>query len=299
MSVVRWLATAREVDFGTSRTWCGAALSFALFALVLAAGGALSQSGGCARCGNAAVVPEATAPPTIVEPRRMKRVALRFDLRFERPKWREFGGGSYLVCVRACDGSFFPVSYPGGNPSDLHEVCQSLCPNATVALYSFPFGGVIDEAVSANGEPYANLPNAHKFEQTFDASCSCRAPGQSWAEALAAAEAKYGHHPHDVLVTEEQSKRLSRPRQDLNAKPAAAELAQASAGSVEPATSLDINDADTGLRAAAATMSRATSGIKYDEGRSGADYGLHQGQTVDEAGPDGRTRRVRILPPAF
>jgi hypothetical protein len=61
MSVVRWLATAREVDFGTSRTWCGAALSFALFALVLAAGGALSQSGGCARCGNAAVVPEATA----------------------------------------------------------------------------------------------------------------------------------------------------------------------------------------------------------------------------------------------
>jgi hypothetical protein len=76
-------------------------------------------------------------------------------------------------------------------------------------------------------------------------------------------------------------------------------LAQASAGSVEPATSLDINDIDTGLRAAAATMSRATAGIKYDEGRSGADYGLHQGQTVDEAGPDGRTRRVRILPPAF
>jgi hypothetical protein len=141
----------------------------------------------------------------------MKRVALRFDLRSERPKWGEFGGGSYVVCVRACDGSFFPVSDPGGNPSDLHEVCQSLCPNATVALYSFPFGGVIDEAVSANGELYVNSPNAHKFEQTFDASCSCRAPGQSWAEAVAAAEAKYGHHPHDVLVTEEQSKRLVAP----------------------------------------------------------------------------------------
>jgi hypothetical protein len=52
-------------------------------------------------------------------------------------------------------------------------------------------------------------------------------------------------------------------------------------------------------RYAAATMSRATSGIKYDEGRSGANYGLNQGQTVDETGPDGRTRRVRILPPAF
>jgi hypothetical protein len=300
MSLIRWLASqvaaARGVDFRTSRTWCNAALSLALFAL-LGAGDALSQSGGCARCGNAPA--EAAARPTTVGPRRIQRVALRLDLRSERPKWGEFGGGSYVVCVRACDGSFFPVSGPGGNPSVLHDVCQSLCPNATVALYSFPFGGVIDEAVSANGEPYSNLPSAHKFEQTFDASCSCRAPGQSWAEALAVAEAKYGHHPHDVLVTEEQSKRLSRPRQDLNAEPAAAELAQASAGSVEPATSLDINDADTGLRAAAATVSRATSGIKYDEGRSGADYGLHQGQTVDEAGPDGRTRRVRILPPAF
>ena len=62
----------------------------------------------------------------------------------------------------------------------------------------------------------------------------------------------------------------------------------AGAGSVEPAASLDINDVDTGLRAAPAAMSRATSGIKYDEGRSGANYGLHQGQTVDETGPDGR-----------
>jgi hypothetical protein len=267
-----------------------------MFALALAAGNALSQSGGCARCGTATIAPKATTPQRPAEPRRIKRVALRFDLRAEHPKWF---GGSYVVCVRACDGSFFPVSNFGGNASDLQEVCQLLCPNATVALYSFPLGGVIDEAVSVNGEPYASLPNAHKFEQTFDASCSCRAPGQSWAEALAAAEAKYGR-PHDLLVTEEQSKRLSRPREDPNAKPAAPKLAQAGATAlVEPPASLNIDDVDTGLRAAAATMSRAASGIKYDAGPSGANYGLHQGRTVDETGPDGRTRRVRILSPAF
>jgi hypothetical protein len=226
----------------------------------------------------------------------MNRFARGFDLRSERPR---SGAGSY-VCVRACDGSFFPVSYFGGNSSDLQEVCQSLCPNAAVALYSLPFGQPIDEAVSAKGEPYANLPSAHKFEQTFDASCSCRAPGQSWAEALAAAETKYGHHPHDVLVTEEQSKRLSRPREEPNAIPAAPQPTDASAvASVEPTDSLDVNDVDTGLRAAASTMSRATSGINYDEGSIGASYGLQQGKTVDEAGPDGQTRRVRILPPAF
>jgi Protein of unknown function (DUF2865) len=294
------VASAHGAGFRTSRTWWAAALSFAMFALALAAGDALSQSGGCARCGSAPVAPVASVaatPHKAAEPRRLNRVALGFDLRVERPKWAI---GSYVVCVRTCDGSFFPVSYFGGNPSDLQEVCQSLRPHATVALYSFPFGGVIDEAVSANGERYADLPNAHKFEQTLDARCSCRAPGQSWAQALAAAEAKYGHHRHDVLVTEEESKRLSRPRQDPNAKPAAPVSRQADAvASVEPGASLDINDVDTGLTAAAATMSRVTSGIEFDEGPSAANYGLHQGQTVGETGPDGRIRRVRILPPAF
>ena len=232
----------------------------------------------------------------------MKRVALRFDLRSERPKRGAFGG-SYVVCVRACDGSFFPVSYFGGTALEVQEICQSLCPNATVALYSLPFGGTIDEAVSINGEPYANLSNAHKFEQTFDASCSCRAPGQSWAEALAAAEAKYGHHPHDTIVTEEQSLRMSRPLQDPNETPAVPQSAQGgattAAESVEAADNLDINGVDTGLKAAAAAMSRATSGIQYEGAQSGANYGLYQGQTVDETGPDGRSRRVRILPTAF
>ena len=307
MSVVRrrlasQVAAGRVVEFRTSLTWRGPALSFALFALALAAGDALSQNGGCARCASVPVAPEAAASRRTPEPRRMKRVALRFDLRSERPKRGAFGG-SYVVCVRACDGSFFPVSHFGGNPSDVQEICQSLCPNATVALYSLPFGGTIDEAVSVNGEPYANLPNAHKFEQTFDASCSCRAPGQSWAEALAAAEAKYGHHPHDIIVTEEQSLRMSRPLQDPNETPAVPQSAQGGATTaaelVEPADNLDINGVDTGLKAAAAAMSRATSGIQYEDAQSGANYGLHQGQTVDETGPDGRTRRVRILPPAF
>src|SRR5271166_5694863 len=42
--------------------------------------------------------------------------------------------GSYAVCVKTCDGSFFPVSYSGaGSRADsLEDVCRSLCPNADV-----------------------------------------------------------------------------------------------------------------------------------------------------------------------
>ena len=134
----------------------------------------------------------------------------------------EAHAGSYAVCVRTCDGSFFPVSYSGaGSRADsLEEVCRALCPNADVALYSFPFGGTIEEAESASGEPYANLPNAGKFEQSNDPSCSCRRKGESWAEALADAEARYGHEKHDIIVTPEKSAEMSRPIIDPKAKPA-------------------------------------------------------------------------------
>src|SRR5277367_5166830 len=126
--------------------------------------------------------------------------------------------GSYAVCVRTCDGSFFPVSYSGaGSRADsLEEVCRALCPNADVALYSFPFGGTVDEAASASVEAYANLPNAGKFEKTFDPSCSCRRRGQSWADALANAEVKLGRdYKTDIIVTPEKSAELSRPKPDL------------------------------------------------------------------------------------
>jgi hypothetical protein len=80
MSVVRrrlasQVAAGRAVDFRTSLTWRGAALSSALFALALAAGDAPSQSAGCARCASVPVAPEAAAPQRTAEPRRMKRVA--------------------------------------------------------------------------------------------------------------------------------------------------------------------------------------------------------------------------------
>ena len=73
---------------------------------------------------------------------------------------------SYVVRVRGCDGSFFPVSYFGGTALEVQEICQSLCPSATVAPYSLPFGGTIDEAVSINGEPYANCQR-NKLARTF------------------------------------------------------------------------------------------------------------------------------------
>ncbi len=218
--------------------------------------------------------------------------------------------GSYAVCVRTCDGSFFPVSYSGaGSRADsLEEVCRSLCPNADVALYSFPFGGTINEAVSSStGEPYVNSPNALKYLQSYDSTCSCRRKGQSWADALAGAEAKYGHESRDILVTPEKSAEMARAIVDpkKSGADAKAKVAKASAKTTvqtvdtPPPPGLDANGADTKLSAAAATISHEASGIGGGDAQGGASYGQNQGQTVEEIGPEGVTRRVRIVGPTL
>ena len=216
--------------------------------------------------------------------------------------------------MRTCDGSFFPVSYSGaGSRADsLEDVCRALCPNADMALYSFPFGGTIDEAVSASGEPYANLPNAGKFEKAYDPNCSCRRKGESWAEALADAEARYGHEKHDILVTPEKSAEMARPiidprrsqrwmrRASLRAAPsvvagpgAAPAGATPGAPSADTATApvLDANGADTKLSAEAATVSRE--GVRHRRRRRAGREELQR-----QAGADGgsdRTRRGQAL----
>ncbi len=265
--------------------WTVAALCLGL--ALLPGGEARTQSGGCARCGAAAAVGPPAAMGSflpVFRPPRIERV-----WREQRPE-RKVAGGGYTVCVRSCDGSFFPVAYSGAasRADGLENVCRSLCPNAEVALYAFPLGGTIDEAVSSTGEPYDSLPNAHKFEHAYGASCSCRAPGQSWAEALASAEAKYGRRSHDIFVTAEIAEHLSRPVRET-AKPAA----------VAQTRGLDVNGVDTELSAAAAAMSREDSGIRGEDVQRAARYRLNEGRQVDEAGPDGSTRRVRVLPLAF
>lgn len=229
-------------------------------------------------------------------------------------------GGSYAVCVRTCDGSFFPVSYSGaGSRADsLEEVCRALCPNADMALYSFPFGGTIEEAVSPSGEPYVNLPNASKFEKTYDPTCSCRRKGESWAEALADAEARYGHEKHDILVTPEKSAEMARPIIDSKAKPAldakgrpvapaapslvagpgAAPAPGAPSGDTANVPVLDANGVDVKLGAEAATVSRSPSGIEGDV-QAAKSFSVGQGRIVESTGPDGVKRAVRIVGPAL
>lgn len=124
--------------------------------------------------------------------------------------------GTYrTVCARSCDGFYFPISFatvPSRFPDD-ERTCKALCPASDATLFTYRNPGEdMNQAVSISGQPYSQSPNAFKYRQAFDKSCSCKAVGQTWSDALKniddkAAAAQQG----DIIVTDESSKRMSQP----------------------------------------------------------------------------------------
>src|SRR5499433_3759220 len=91
------------------------------------------------------------------------------------------------LCVRTCDGYYFPISY-STEPSrfaDDERTCQAMCPAAEVMLYTHRNPGEdVNQAISTAGRNYTELPNAFAYRKAFKPTCSCKAPGQTWAAAL-------------------------------------------------------------------------------------------------------------------
>src|SRR4051812_20362626 len=170
----------------------------------------------------------------------------------------EAQSGSFrTVCVRTCDGFYFPISYapsPARFGQD-EKTCQRLCPAAEVQLFSYrPTGEDVTQATSTNGQTYSSLPNALKYRQSFDAACSCKRAGQSWAEALGKDEAV---EAGDIVVTEDRARQMSLPpaqkgqpkgpqkgRAPAAAAPAAADPAPAAAAPEAPPVPPAAADAD-------------------------------------------------------
>jgi hypothetical protein len=119
------------------------------------------------------------------------------------------------VCVRSCDGAYFPISFatvPARFPDD-ERTCKALCPAAEATLYSYRNPGEdMSSAVSINGQPYSSSPNAFRYRQEFNPSCACKAAGQTWSDALKSIDDKAAAEQQgDIIVTEESAKKMARP----------------------------------------------------------------------------------------
>jgi hypothetical protein len=154
-----------------------------------------------------------------------------------------FGGGTVLnpegdgapsgtfhtVCVRTCDGYYFPISYsttPNHFPDD-QRACQRECPAAEATLYAFRNPGEgMEQAMSINGQAYTALPTAFQYRKQFTPACSCRRPGQSWADALKDADDPSTLESGDIVVTDKNANALSQVPQAPGSKAAGKAAAQ-------------------------------------------------------------------------
>lgn len=86
-------------------------------------------------------------------------------------------GGTYrTVCVRTCDGYFWPMSYSATSMQfDLHAAaCQASCEApARLFYYANPGQEPID-MVDLAGQPYNTYDFAWRYQSAYDAQCKCR-----------------------------------------------------------------------------------------------------------------------------
>jgi hypothetical protein len=183
-----------------------------------------------------------------------------FDALFGGGTIRDAGGdgapsGTYrTVCVRTCDGYYFPISYSTvpNRFADDERTCQRLCPASEVALYSYRNPGEdMQQAQSIAGQPYTALPNAFRYRKEFTAACSCRKPGQSWADALKNADDSSTLETGDIVVTDQNAKALSQAPKPSGKQTgsAAANQPGASGAAAGPAANANGAEADAKKRA--------------------------------------------------
>ncbi len=132
------------------------------------------------------------------------------------------GGTFRTICVRTCDGFYYPISFATSPDHfrDDEQTCQRMCPASEVTLYTYHNPGEeVTQAVSLNGRLYTELPTAFAYRKAVNQACSCRKPGESWANALKVNGPDDTVAPGDVVVTEQNAKRLSQPRIGPDGKP--------------------------------------------------------------------------------
>ncbi|MFN3548674.1 MAG: DUF2865 domain-containing protein [Mesorhizobium sp.] len=114
------------------------------------------------------------------EDRRRQQVVIQDGSRIEiRPR---FAGTFRTLCVRSCDGYFFPIAYstPGDELDRDAAACRAQCPGTDVELYIHRTPGEeTNEMVSLSGRPYAQLPTAFSYRKAGfvrPESCGCGVP---------------------------------------------------------------------------------------------------------------------------
>jgi hypothetical protein len=77
------------------------------------------------------------------------------------------------VCVRMCDGFYYPLESVASRGSDGVGACESSCPGTEMAVFRVS-GDDMADARDASGRRYGDLPTAFSYRKTFAPACGCQ-----------------------------------------------------------------------------------------------------------------------------
>ncbi|MEZ5925393.1 MAG: DUF2865 domain-containing protein [Hyphomicrobiaceae bacterium] len=95
----------------------------------------------------------------------------------KRERARLSPSGNYrTLCVRLCDGYYWPVSFSTGRDgfADDKDACEASCGVPVRLFYYSNPDGSPEEAVDLKGQRYANLANAFRYRSEYVDSCKCQ-----------------------------------------------------------------------------------------------------------------------------
>jgi len=101
------------------------------------------------------------------------------------------GSGSAVrtVCVRTCDGYYFPISN-SANRKRLkidEAVCHAMYPGGGAELYTQRYGGDTEaDMKSLSGEEYSSQPFAYRYRTVYDPGCAGELQRRPSSPAIAA-----------------------------------------------------------------------------------------------------------------
>lgn len=163
-----------------------------------------------------------------------------------------WSGNYRTLCVRTCDGYFFPVSFNSSRARLKTDaaVCKALCPQAETRLFYHDANGQeAENAVAADdGSPLAKMTNAFLYRTKVVDGCTCGTPDPRTLPAQA------GGLAGSREAREVDSSALPTPRRrpDPDQDPATQSV-QISGLSTEPVAPLSPISAESEARIAAAT----------------------------------------------
>jgi hypothetical protein len=85
------------------------------------------------------------------------------------------GGGLRTMCVRLCDGYYWPMTFDARRSRMDHDskVCAASC-SSEARAFVMPKNGEAKDMVDAQGRSYVKLDNAFKYRKAPAGTCSCR-----------------------------------------------------------------------------------------------------------------------------